>query len=146
MKKSLLLILALIMALSLAACGAGSNSPSGQVNIDKFPDAEQFSEFNWPEFGLSDNIPKPSWSNRGKILCDTEIFFSVEIGYTTKDNFDSYAKKCYEAGYSIDYFNNETVIGDLYSATNKDGYSISVCYRAKNVMSIQLTAPSANSK
>ena len=66
------------------------------------------------------------------------------IGYSTKADYDAYVKKCYDAGFSIDYYSSDTVIGYLYSAENEEGYSIEVCYRAKNVISIDISAPSSN--
>lgn len=146
MKKITVVLVSLILALSLVACGSTDSKPAGEVNVNNFPEAQEFSEFTWPEFGLSEKIPVPTWSNRGDILWDTDSYFSVDVGYSTKVDFDSYIKSCYDAGFSVDYFNHETIIGDLYTASNADGYSISVCYRAKNVMSIQITAPGSEAQ
>lgn len=141
MKKIIIAIVSLILVFSLTACGSTVKAPTGEVDVDKFPEATSYDKFAWPEFGISEKIPKPTWSNRGEIKCDTDAYFNVEIGYSTKADFDSYVKACYDAGFSKNYFNSETVIGDLYAADNADGCHISIVYRAKNVMTIELFAP-----
>lgn len=146
MKKIIVAIVSLILTFSLTACGSTVKSPTGEVDVDKFPEAASYEKFAWPEFGISEKIPKPMWSNRGEIKCDTNVYFNIEVGYSTKADFDSYAKACYDAGFSENYFNNETVIGDLYAADNADGYHISVIYRTKNVMSIEIYAPGTDAQ
>ena len=146
MKKILVVIASLILVFSLMACGSAVNAQTGEVDVTKFPEAISYDKFNWPAFGISEKIPKPSWSNHGEIKCDTDNYFGVEVGYSTKANFDSYVKACYDAGFSENYFNNETVLGDLYAADNAEGYHISVIYRTKNVMSIEVFAPGTDAQ
>lgn len=146
MKKIIVVIVSLILAFSLTACGSTAKAPTCEVNMDKFPEATSYDKFSWPEFGISEKIPKPTWSNRGEIKCDTDNYFGAEIGYSTKADFDSYVKACYDAGFSENYFNNETVLGDLYAADNAEGYHISVIYRTKNVMSIEVFAPGTDAQ
>lgn len=146
MKKSIVIIASLILVFFLMACGSNVNTQTGEVDVTKFPEAASYDKFNWPEFGISEKIPSPTWSNRGEIRCDTDNYFGVEIGYSTKANFDSYVKACYDAGFSENYFNNETVLGDLYAADNAEGYHISVIYRTKNVMSIEVFAPGTDAQ
>lgn len=146
MKKIVVIIASLILVFSLTACGSIVNTSTGEVDVTKFPEAASYDKFNWPEFGISEKIPCPTWSNRGEIRCDTDNYFGVEIGYSTKVNFDSYVKACYDAGFSENYFNNETVLGDLYAADNAEGYHISVIYRTKNVMSIEVFAPGTDAQ
>nr|DAL32301.1 MAG TPA_asm: protein of unknown function (DUF4969) [Caudoviricetes sp.] len=141
MKKIIATIISLIVLISLTACGSEGGATVKQVDPTKFPEAEHFEEFAWPEFGISEKLPKPDWSNRGEVEWDMDTYFSVNIGYSTKADFDSYVKECYDAGFTVNYYNNETIIGDMYTASNEEGYMISVVYRAKNIMSIQLTAP-----
>lgn len=135
--------------LSLVGCtGTADGNKTGvkaaKVDPADFPEAEFYPEFEWPAFGISEKLPTPDWSNRGKIDYDTVDYFSVYIGYSTKADYDAYVKKCYDAGFSIDYYSADTVIGYLYSAENEEGYSIEVCYRAKNVISIDISAPSSS--
>lgn len=149
MKKILAVVIALLAVLSLVGCTgtADGNKDGGKVaKVDPadFPEAEFYPEFEWPTFGISEKLPAPDWSNRGKIDYDAVDYFSVYIGYSTKADYDAYVKKCYDAGFSIDYYSSDTVIGCLYSAENEEGYSIEVCYRAKNVISIDISAPSSN--
>ena len=146
MKKIIVIIASLILVFSLMACCSSVNAQTGEVDVTKFPEAASYDKFNWPAFGISEKIPKPAWSNRGEIKCDTDNYFGVEVGYSTKANFDSYTKACYNAGFSENYFNNETVIGDLYAADNAEGYHISVIYRTKNVMSIEVFAPGTDAQ
>ena len=146
MKKVIAIIASLIFAFSLMACGSTVNVQTGEVDVTKFPEATSYDRFDWPEFGISEKIPSPTWSNRGEIRCDTDNYFGVDIGYSTKANFDSYVKACYDAGFSENYFNNETVLGDLYAADNTEGYHISVIYRTKNVMSIEVFAPGTDAQ
>lgn len=144
MKKIIATIISLIVLISLTACGSEGGATVKQVDPSKFPEAEYFEEFAWPEFGISEGIPKPDWSNRGKVKWNSDDYFAVDIGYSTKADFDSYVRACYDAGFTIDYYNSETVIGDLYSANNEEGYHISVVYRVKNVIAIELSAPAAD--
>ena len=51
--------------------------------------------------------------------------------------------ECRDSGFTVDYFSGDTVVGYVYSAKDEDGYSIQICYRVKNVISIQITAPDA---
>ena len=146
MKKVIAIIASLIFAFSLMACGSTVNVQTGEVDVTKFPEATSYDRFDWPEFGISEKIPSPTWSNRGEIRCDTDNYFGVDIGYSTKANFDSYVKACYDAGFSENYFNNETVLGDLYAADNTEGYHISVIYRTKNVMSIEVFSPGTDAQ
>ena len=146
MKKVIAIIASLILAFSLMACSSTVNVQTGEVDVTKFPEATSYDKFDWPEFGISEKIPSPTWSNRGEIRCDTDNYFGVEIGYSTKANFDSYVKACYDAGFSENYFNNETVLGYLYAADNAEGYHISVIYRTKNVMSIEVFAPGTDAQ
>ena len=146
MKKVIAIIASLIFAFSLMACGSTVNVQTGEVDVTKFPEATSYDRFDWPEFGISEKIPSPTWSNRGEIRCDTDNYFGVDIGYSTKANFDSYVKACYDAGFSENYFNNETVLGDLYAADNTEGYHISVIYRTKNVMSIEVVSPGTDAQ
>lgn len=141
MKKYILIIIAAFMALSMVGCGKTTDNAQSEVHTDKFSEAEDYPEVTWPEFGISEKLPVPDWSNRGSIDCNTESFFSADIGYSTKADFDRYVNECLDAGFTVDYFSGDTVVGYVYSAKDEDGYSIQICYREKNVMSIHITAP-----
>lgn len=143
MKKHILIVVAILMALSMIGCGKTTDNTKPEVQTDKFSEAEDYPEVTWPGFGISEKLPVPDWSNHGSIDWDTESFFSADVGYSTKADFDHYVNECRDSGFTVDYFSGDTVVGYVYSAKDEDGYSIQICYRVKNVISIQITAPDA---
>lgn len=93
--------------------------------IPDIPGAKAFDTFEWPTFGAVTRIPVADWSNRGLILCDSENTFWVQVGYSTKDNYDNYVKACRDAGFTEDYY---SVAGYIYYGANTDGYFVQATY------------------
>lgn len=96
-----------------------------EETIPDIPGAKEFDTFEWPTFGAVTRIPVADWSNRGLILCDSENSFWVQVGYSTKDNYDNYVKACQDAGFTEDYYN---IAGYMYYGANADGYFVQLTY------------------
>lgn len=100
-------------------------STTNEIDISQFPDADEYDEFEWPSFGVTENIPVPTWSNRGYVYLDTSESFCGEVGYTTLDDYNSYVKQCQVDGYVENYY---SVPGYLYYAENTDGCAVLLLY------------------
>lgn len=98
---------------------------SNDIDISKFPNADEYDEFEWPSFGITENIPIPVWSNRGEVYFDTSETFCGEIGYTTLEDYNNYVKQCQEEGYVDNYY---SAPGYLYYAENTDGCAVLLMY------------------
>jgi len=109
----------------------GNNSQ--KVNIEKF---------EWENIALSEVLPEPP-SNKGSNLMNTEQYLSIDIHDVSKSDYKDYVDACRDKGFTVDL--NET--GDFYSASNKTGYKIMLCYYDDDEkLSINLTAPSDEKK
>lgn len=90
----------------------------------------------WPTSKIVKLIPTPK-STIGKISSESSDYFSVYIGETSKEDYNTYVDECLEKGFTVDYKRSET----YYYADNSDGYHISVDYEGNNVISIVIDAP-----
>ncbi len=109
MKKLFVILLAVIMIISLAACGKN----------------ETIEKTSWEDIELSQYIPKPEKFN-GNVTTnrnDVTIFKVVEI---TKSEYKDYVQQCINMGYGVDleYENWDTV----YGAFNNEGYSVRIIF------------------
>ena len=95
-----------------------------EVDISQFPDAYEHDVYSWPTFGLSIEIPIPTWSNRGYIWVDEADGYRCEVGYTTAENFNDYKQAVRDAGFTLNYKN----ASDAYYAENEDGVGILIVY------------------
>lgn len=161
MKKFIGIIVAISLIFALSACTKNDDSvkPSdvettigteateiieeteepttNEIDISKFPDADEYDEFEWPSFGVTENIPVPTWSNRGEVYFDTSETFCGEVGYTTLDDYNSYVKQCQADGYVENYY---SAPGYLYYAENADGCAVLLMYDdSGEYMQIQVT-------
>lgn len=156
MKKfiSIIATISLIFALSACTNDTGSSdvktvtetevveqteasSAITEIDISKFPDADEYDAFEWPSFGITENIPMPTWSDRGSVYLDTSESFCGEIGYTTFDDYNSYVKQCQADGYIENYY---SIPEYLYYAENADGCAVLLLYSDYGeYMQIQVT-------
>ncbi len=94
---------------------------------------ENLSEISWPTSGIASLLPTPK-SNLGKIIIDSSNSFKIEIGNTSKEEFNNYVKDCQNKGFNIDYSNKE----DYYYAKNNEGYTININYIGNNRIEIMI--------
>ena len=107
MKKLFALLLALMMALSLAACGGGDNdkTPSG---------GDDDKTAGWPTEGYGALIPEPDWGY--EIVVDKESRFVAGFdGNRSQEELDAYKEKLKEAGFDTNI--NEMGSGTTWSWT-----------------------------
>lgn len=90
----------------------------------------------WPSGTAGKLLPKPS-SEIGKFSYEYDDHFSVYVGATTKEDYNTYVKLCSEQGFNIDYSKGDR----YYDAQNKDGWSLSLEYEGNNIMHIWIDAP-----
>lgn len=106
---------------------------SMSINLDAAPD---YTEFTWPVSTLASVLPEPP-VNRGKVTIDTSTDFSMLIPDMDKTKFKDYANAALNAGFNIDYENNDT----YFEGKNADGIEVSLSKRTGNVMNIDLESP-----
>lgn len=59
-------------------------------------------KYVWPEKGLAAMIVKPP-SDFGKIQTDTDDQFIMDVFSMTDEDYETYAKACFEVGFTVDY-------------------------------------------
>lgn len=78
--------------------------------------------FEWPDTDIAKLLPKPT-SNNGKMVVERDDYFNVYV-YGSKDDYKDYIKKCKKKGFDVDHYSSEI----MYTADNKEGYSLSITY------------------
>lgn len=78
--------------------------------------------FEWPDNDIAKLLPKPT-SNNGEMISEGEDHINLDV-YDTKDAYKDYIKKCKKKGFDVDYNSSN----GMYSAKNKDGYSLDIMY------------------
>ena len=78
--------------------------------------------FEWPDTDIAKLLPKPT-SNNGEMISEGENHINLDV-YDTKDAYKNYIKKCKKKGFDVDHNSSD----DMYSAKNKDGYSLDIMY------------------
>lgn len=78
--------------------------------------------FEWPDTDIAKMLPKPT-SNNGEMISEGENHINLDV-YDTKDAYKIYIKKCKKKGFDVDHNSSD----DMYSAKNKDGYSLDIMY------------------
>lgn len=87
----------------------------------------------WPSTKLAKLLPAPK-SDFGKISYSTNEYFTVYIGKTTMEDFNTYMNACVELG-----FTEEMALYDKsYSALNRDGIKLSIRYQGYDIMYIDI--------
>lgn len=152
MKKILFGIIIVLAFTLLVGCGKNNDAHS-EKNLYTQDDTEikdeieetkepveidvEYQEISWPSFGLSELLPEPSWSSNGEIEYDMSQALSINIGYSTSENFEEYVVMCREKGFTDIRTNNSKE----YCAFNEEGYSIYIEHREGNVLHIWIGAP-----
>lgn len=95
--------------------------------------------YELPEYAVAAGLPAPS-SSTGRYNWQNEGSFFLYVGETTKDAFLLYKDACIAAGFTGDPYEYNTV----YSATNADGYKVSLDYKGFNIFTIEFNSPEGN--
>lgn len=90
----------------------------------------------WPTSELAQLLPVPK-STIGSILYDRASELGIYLGQTSISDYNDYVSQCADIGFNIDYDKSEKI----YSATNEEGYRLSVRYEGGNIMLVQLNEP-----
>ena len=96
----------------------------------------EFSEIEWPNSTAGNLLPAPK-SSTGKFSFEHDNSFYVELGNTSKEDYNEYVKACSENGFTIDYNKGD----DYYYADNADGWHLSLNYEGNNIMAIRIDEP-----
>lgn len=92
--------------------------------------------FEWQTTGLFAELPEPD-TNNGKIVMETEKQINIELYNMSAEDFETYVKKCREAGFTKEVTKNDGV----FYATDEDGYDLNMFYDAKkDVLSIHISS------
>lgn len=97
---------------------------------------ETLAPFEWPTNGLALLLPQPA-SAVGRTMQDSGTAFEIKVGETTPEVYKAYVKTCEEAGFTANHNKTDTA----FSASNADGYRITVSYLGFRVMKIRIEAP-----
>jgi len=97
-------------------------------------------EYDLPEFAIAAGLPVPG-SKMGHFNWQNENSFFLYVGETTKDEYMLYKETCVSAGFTIDPYETGTV----YSATNAEGYKVSLNYKGYNIFTLEFKGPTSES-
>lgn len=100
----------------------------------------EMSAITWPTSKAGKQLPAPK-STTGKFSYENDDGFSVYIGNTSKDDYNSYVKACSDKGFTVNYNKDD----NFYDADNNAGWHVSIKYEGNNIMSIDIDAPSESS-
>ena len=100
----------------------------------------EMSAITWPTSKAGKQLPAPN-STTGKFSYENDDGFSVYIGNTSKDDYNSYVKACSDKGFTVNYNKDD----NFYDADNNAGWHVSIKYEGNNIMSIDIDAPSESS-
>lgn len=98
-------------------------------------------EIALPAYSVAVGLPIPE-SMIGHFNWQNEKGFFLYVGNTTKDNYMLYKDACVAAGFTIDPYEYNTV----YSATNVDGYKVSLNYKGFNTFTLEFRIPESNNE
>lgn len=90
-------------------------------------------EISFSTKGIGALLPIPS-STVGELHWDDSDSFRVDIGNTTKEDFEAYISECMEAGFYVDYEKDN----DSYFAYDSAGIYLSIYYEEGNMIEIQI--------
>lgn len=93
-------------------------------------------EYKLPEFAIAAGLPIPE-SKVGHFNWQNENGFFLYVGETAKDAYILYKDACIAAGFTIDPYEYNTV----YSATNAEGYKVSLNYKGFNIFTLEFNGP-----
>ena len=95
--------------------------------------------YELPEYAIEAGLPVPL-SKKGHYNWQEKDGFYIFVGETSKDEYMRYKDQCVVAGFVDDPYEYDTV----YSATNSNGYKVSLHYRGFNIFTIEFRAPKDN--
>lgn len=102
---------------------------------------EDFTTFTWPESEIAGMLPEPE-SSYGSIVNESEDSLTVEVGRTSRKDYNKYVKDCKSKGFMVGYSSSD----NSYDAQNKSGYKLMLSYDEDNrIMAIVLDAPAGTS-
>lgn len=120
--------------LSLSHYGSESDM---KIDLEK---PIEMSAITWPTSKAGKQLPAPK-STTGKFTRESDDGFSVYIGNTSKDDYNSYVKACSDKGFTVNYNKGD----NIYNADNSAGWHVSISYEGANIMHIVIDAKSENS-
>ncbi len=136
-RKSLLLLFAVCLALSITGVPACSTPSSETSDFAPTDPTEDFSDITWPTRGLATMLPQPS-GLFGEITSDRSDHFGARIGNFTAEQFAAYIAACEETGFTENYSKSS----ESYVADNPEGYHLWLDYSPDHqYMSISIDAP-----
>lgn len=126
MKRVLSILLIGLFLFSMVACGEKKNTKT-----------DDYSTIDWSTIQLAEKLPIPE-PTKGEISSESNSCIIADIKNIAQSDFETYATKCKESGFTVDYFKTE----DFFSGYNEEGYHISVDYKdSDNMMTIIFDAP-----
>ena len=124
MKRYLSIILVIVMAMSVTACGSAKNTDSKKVGFD------------WEEGSVANVLPHPETDKIEIMIDDEESFYATVEGYSEED-YKAYVEKCKQKGFEVDSESDNM----SFDAYNDEGYKLSLIYFGESGLSIELEAP-----
>ena len=94
------------------------------------------STFVWPTNGISGKLPAPE-SSTGKIVSDSNGYFSAYVGDTDKTAYMAYTSACMDAGFTEDYYRSDV----YFSGKNAEGVQVYIDYEGFQTMYIRIYEP-----
>ncbi len=96
----------------------------------------EMSQITWSTSDYGKMLPTPK-STLGKIEKDDKTGLTIYIGEITLDDYNAYVTACTEKGFTVDSKKAEKT----FTASNADGYKLTVDYKGNNTMYISLKEP-----
>lgn len=96
----------------------------------------EMSQITWSTSDYGKMLPTPK-STLGKIEKDDKTGLTVYIGETTLDDYNAYVTACTEKGFTV----NSKKAEKTFTASNANGYKLTVDYKGNNTMYISLKEP-----
>lgn len=89
--------------------------------------------FRWPSSDIAQTIPAPE-SDYGQIVWENNSGFSIYVGNTTPEAFETYCSDCMDAGYMENYSRGQGYL----NAEDENGNELSIYYEGNKTMRIHL--------
>ena len=96
-------------------------------------------DFELPEYAVAAGLPIPS-SSKGHFNWQNTDSFFLYVGETSKEDYMLYKDACVAAGFTGDPYEYNTV----YSATNAEGYKLSLNYKGFNIFTLEFHGPDSS--
>ena len=96
----------------------------------------KMSQMTWSTSDYGKMLPTPK-STLGRIEKDDKTGLTVYIGETTLDDYNAYVTACTEKGFTV----NSKKTEKTFTASNAEGYKLTVDYKGNNTMYISLKEP-----